>query len=129
MRRSLTFILTLLASAMLLLNPTTALTGQSGRCVIEGFVVGMRDYPGLDNATVELIGNSDNERLRDVKLSANTGSTGKYLIKNIPYGDYTLRASAPGYLPYQIEIYMLSDTTTQLNIKLRKEKPPEEQPQ
>ena len=38
------------------------------------FVVGARDNPGLKHATVTLIGDPDNDRLRSVKLTAKTTS-------------------------------------------------------
>ena len=101
---------------------TAAAQAQSGRCLMHGFVVGARDNPGLKDATVTLLGDPDNDRLRKVKLTAKIDDKGKYELKDIPYGDYMLRVSAPGYVTYQINIYMLSDTTTQLHIKLRKEK-------
>lgn len=99
-------------------------SAQSGRCVMEGFVVGQSDFPGVSGATVELIGDPDIERQAPVKLTAKAGEQGKYSLKEIPHGDYILLVSAPGYIPYRIELYMLSDTTTQLHVKLRKDPAP-----
>jgi hypothetical protein len=98
---------------------------QSGRCVMEGYVVGESVYTGVGGATVELVGDPESPRLRSVKLSAVTDGQGKYSLKQVPHGDYTLRVSAPGYAAYQIKIYMLSDATTQLHVRLRKERPPD----
>jgi len=98
---------------------------QSGRSWMEGYVVGESDVSGLGQATVELAGDPDNARLKSVKLTAKTGEMGKYAIKEIPYGDYILRVSAPGYVTYQINIYILSDTLTQLHVRLKKEKSPD----
>ena len=109
---------------LLLMILALSASAQSGRCVMEGFVVGESDYPGLAGATVELIGDPHNDSLRSVKLVAKADDQGKYSLKEIPHGDYILRVSAPGYVTYRINIYMLSDTTTQLHFKLRKAKAP-----
>ena len=101
-----------------------ALTGpgsaQSGRCLMKGYVVGEHDWPGLKNATVELTGDPENERLASIKMSVQTDENGEYTMREIPYGEYTLRVSAQGYRTYEIPIYMLSDTTTQLHVRLKK---------
>jgi Carboxypeptidase regulatory-like domain len=110
-----------LACLVLLMILPGAAFAQAGRCTMEGFVVGEHDSPGLSGASVELIGEAG---LQSIKLTAKAGDTGKYSLDDIPHGEYTLRVSAPGYLPYRISIYMLSDASTQLHVKLRKEKSP-----
>ena len=73
---------------------------------------------------MELVGYPESPRLRSVKLTAATDGQGKYSLKQVPHGDYTLWVSAPGYTAYQIKIYMLSDATMQLHVRLRKERAP-----
>jgi Carboxypeptidase regulatory-like domain len=97
---------------------------QSGRCWMEGFVVSDSDWRGLKGATLELSGDPDDARLRSVKLTAKADDAGKYSLKAIPYGDYILRVSAPGHASYRINIYMLTDTLTQLHVKLKIQKSP-----
>jgi hypothetical protein len=97
-------------------------TAQSGRCWMEGFVVGEHDYPVISDATEGLIGDAEAPRVASVKLIVRTDRMSKYALKDIPHGDYTLRVSAPGYASYEIPIYMISDTQPQLRVKLRKAK-------
>ncbi len=93
---------------------------QSGRSSMNGLVLDESDTHGIENATVELIGDPTNQRLKDVKLSTKTDSRGKYLFERVPYGDYTFRVSAPEFTTYQVTIYLASDAQTQLHAKLRK---------
>jgi hypothetical protein len=69
-----------------------------------------------------LIGDPDNDRLRSVRLTTQTDESGKYSLKDIPYGDYTFRVSAAGYTTYEIKLYVASDALTELHVKLRKQK-------
>jgi Carboxypeptidase regulatory-like domain len=97
-----------------------AVAGQSGRSWMNGFVFADSDINGLPGANVELIGDQNNSRLRAVRLSTKAEEDGKYSIKDIPYGDYTFRVSAPDYEPYEIKLYIGSDMLTQIHIRLRK---------
>ena len=94
---------------------------QSGRSWMNGFVFDESDTTGLKAATVELTGDPDNDRLRSVRLTTQTDASGKYSLKDIPYGDYTFRVSAPGFTTYQIKLYIASDVLTELHVKLRKQ--------
>lgn len=110
---------------MLLLSTTplmlvAATPAQSGRSWMNGFVFADSDTKGLSGATVELIGEQSNDRLRNVRLSVKTEEDGKYSIKDVPYGDYTFRVSAEGYEPYEIKLYIGSDMLTQIHVRLRK---------
>jgi CarboxypepD_reg-like domain len=51
-----------------------------------------------------------------------TDPNGKYSFKDVPYGDYTFRASAPGFTAYQIKLYIASDALTELHVKLKKQR-------
>jgi hypothetical protein len=108
---------------ILLIGIVAATAGaQSGRSWMNGIVFDESDTNGISGAAVELIGDPDSPRLRSVKLTAQTDSTGKYSFKNVPYGDYTFRVSAPGFTAYQIKLYIASDALTELHVKLRKQK-------
>ena len=109
------------AQVVVALSITAALAAaQSGRSWMNGFVFADSDTKGLQDATVELIGDQKNDRLRSVKLTAKTKEDGGYSIKDIPYGDYTFRVSAGGYDPYEIKLYVGSDMLTQIHVRLRK---------
>ena len=110
----------MLACLVVVTLTTGSAFGQSGRGWMEGFVVGESDNPGIDGATVELTGDPSAPSLRTVKLTTTSDSTGKYAIKDIPHGPYVLRVSAPGYATYRIPIYILSDTLTQLHVRLKR---------
>ena len=89
---------------------------------MNGFVFADSDTAGLPGATVELVGDQSNDRLRPVRLSARTDQRGEYSMKDIPYGEYTFRVSAEGYDPYEIMLYIGSDMLTEIHVKLRKKK-------
>jgi hypothetical protein len=104
-----------------LLVISSALSAQSGRSWMKGIVLGVSDSQGMSGASVELSGDPDNPRLCTVSLKAVTDDSGRYFFKVVPYGDYTFTVSAPGFLPYEIKLYIASDSETQLHVKLRKE--------
>lgn len=70
----------------------------------DGIVFDQSDTNGINGAAVELIGDPDSARLRSVKLTTQTDPNGKYSFKDVPYGDYTFRVSAPGFTMYQIKL-------------------------
>lgn len=96
--------------------------GQSGRSWMNGIVFDESDTQGISGARVELIGDPDSSRLRAIRLTTNTDERGKYSFKDVPYGDYTFRVSAAGFIPYEIKLYIASDALTELHIKLKKQK-------
>ena len=104
-----------------LLVVSTALSAQSGRSWMKGIVLGVSDSQGMSGAAVELFGDPESPRLRAEALSTTTDDRGRYFFKVVPYGDYTFKVSAPGFLPYEIKIYIASDAETQLHVRLRKE--------
>ena len=113
------FLLLLVITALCL--PGTA-AAQSGRSWMGGFIFADSDTRGLAGATVELIGDQSNARLKAVRLSTKAEEDGKYSMKDIPYGDYTFRVSADGYEPYEIKLYIGSDMLTQIHVRLRVKK-------
>lgn len=122
MRTSSTFALRLVWLAIALLILAEVATAQSGRSWMNGFVFADSDTRGLPGASVELIGDQSNDRLRNVRLSTKADQDGKYSIKDIPYGEYTFRVSGEGYGSYEIRLYIGSDMLTQIHVKLRKKK-------
>ena len=111
----------LLAFCLFGMVGTTAAV-QSGRSWMNGLVLDESDTNGIKDATVALTGDPDSARLRSVKLITQTDPKGKYSFKDVPYGDYTFRVSAPGFTPYQIKLYVASDALTELHVKLKKQK-------
>jgi len=89
---------------------------------MNGFIFADSDTRGLPGATVELIGDQQNDRLRSVHLNTKAGDDGGYSIKDIPYGDYTFRVSAEGFVTYEIKLYVGSDMLTQIHVRLRHKK-------
>ena len=120
MKASLSFPLRLAQLVITLSILAQIVAAQSGRSWMNGFVFADSDTRGLPGATVELIGDQSNARLRSVRLSTKTEQNGDYSIKDIPYGDYTFRVSADGYVPYEIKLYIGSDMLTQIHVRLRK---------
>ena len=108
--------------ALLPFGMIAATSAQSGRSWMNGIVFDESDTNGISGATVELLGDPSDERLRSVKLSTLTDPKGKYFLKDVPYGDYTFRVSAPGFTTYQIKLYVASDALTALHVKLKKQK-------
>lgn len=98
------------------------ITAQSGRSWMNGFVFADSDTNGLPGATVELIGDQNNARLKSVRLTTKSEQDGKYSMKDIPYGDYTFRVSADGYEPYEVKLYIGSDMLTEIHVKLKRKK-------
>jgi hypothetical protein len=89
---------------------------------MNGFIFADSDTRGLPGAIVELIGDQQNDRLRSVHLSTKAAENGGYSIKEIPYGDYTFRVSAEGFVTYEIKLYVGSDMLTQIHVRLRHKK-------
>lgn len=109
----------LLALLAVLLAPPVA--AQWGRGTVSGLVFGDSDTQGLAGARVELVGDRDDERLREVQLAMATDAAGKYVLERVPYGHYEFRVSAPGYRTYSIPLYVASDAHTQLHVQLLRE--------
>lgn len=112
----------ILGSALLLLAlSSAALQAQRDHSWVNGLVFGESETHGVAGATVTLTGDESSPRLREVKLEARTDDEGKYYFKDVAHGDYTFRVSAPGFTPYEIRLYIATDTLTALHVKLRKE--------
>jgi hypothetical protein len=106
---------------MIVLSPATIpVPAQSGRAWMSGKVFNESDSEGIGSARVELIGDPDSPRMQSKKLTTNTDKEGKYSFRVVPYGDYTFRVSANGFITYEIKLYVASDVSTELHVKLWK---------
>jgi hypothetical protein len=114
--------LAVIALAAILAGSIPVSASQSGRSWMNGIVVDESDTNGISGAHVELIGDQASERLRAVKLSTNTDKKGNYDFQNVPYGNYTFRVTATGFVPYEIKVYILSDSLTELHVQLKRKR-------
>jgi hypothetical protein len=108
------FALVLLASA----RPVS----QSGRGGMHGYVAfegfSYNDVlEGAMKAKVELRATGE---FNHSVYTAETDKRGSYEFPSISLGDFTLKITAPGYTPYQIDIYIPSDFDCRLAVNLRK---------
>jgi hypothetical protein len=114
------FVIPLVVVVMLLADTIGA--RQSGRSWMNGFIFDESATKGLKDAKVELIGDPNSPRLQSVRLTTQADESGKYSLKEIPYGDYVFQVSAPGYSSYEIKIYIAPDMLTAVHVMLRKNK-------
>jgi hypothetical protein len=96
------------------------LAAQWGRGWMNGIVFGDSDTRGLAQATVELIGDRADDRLREAHLTTETDAAGKYAFERVPYGRYEFRVTAPGFVPYSIPLYVASDAASQVHVRLQR---------
>jgi hypothetical protein len=108
-------------AASLTSDPAVA---QSGRAYMEGMVIGHRELLGLEGATVELVGDPDDPYVRGVTMSTTTDREGRYEMREIRHGPYTLTVSLRGYTTYRIPIYLLTDSQTKLHVRLEAARQP-----
>jgi hypothetical protein len=111
-----------LGFVLLLTLATATVQAQRGRSWVNGIVFDESETQTIAGATVELTGDPSSPGTAAVKLSTKTDDGGKYYFKDVPRGDYTFKASAPGFAPYQINLFVASDSLTALQVKLRKAK-------
>ena len=91
---------------------------QSGRGTISGYVTcDACKYQGYAGARVELL---TADRARKVKYRRKTDKHGGWKITPIAMGSYILRVTARRHRPYEAELYIPSDSTTRINVKLKK---------
>ncbi len=114
-RRSRRWVVACALGLALTVAPTA---GQWGRSAMNGMVFDDSDTHGIAGVTVELFGDAQTERLRDVHLAVLTDVAGKYTLERVPYGRYEFRVSAAGYLTYSIPLYVASDALTQIHVQL-----------
>jgi hypothetical protein len=100
---------------------TGATPAQSGRGLMHGYIafdgVSYNDLAKGDvHAKIELRSITEGDQR---VYTAQTNEHGAFDLRSIPMGDYILRISSPGYKTYEIEIYMPSDFSWNLAIKLK----------
>lgn len=111
-------------AAMLLLLPLGS-GAQSGKSWMNGIVFGESETQGLGGAVVELVGDSDAPQVHGKAFRTVAGADGKYAFERIPYGDYRYRVSAPGFVTYEISLYVASDALTALHVHLKPRRKPD----
>jgi hypothetical protein len=73
-------------------SPATKSTADD-TCTVSGMVVAKADGTPLKGATVQLLATANT----DHEIAVKTGADGRFLLKNIPAGDYHLTVSRNGY--------------------------------
>ena len=111
-----------LGFVLLITLAAAAVQAQKGRSWVNGIVFDESETQAIAGVTVELTGDPGSPGVAAVKLSTKTDDGGKYYFKDVPHGDYTFKASGPGLVPYQINLFVASDSLTALQVKLRKAK-------
>jgi hypothetical protein len=97
---------------------------QSGRGSMHGYVA-FEDFSyndvteGKIKATVELGSTMPGSH---GSIKTQTDNHGSYDFPGVGMGEYTLRITAPGHIPYQIELYIPSDFECRLAVMLKKAK-------
>ncbi len=103
--------------ALLLCAGTAA--AQSGSSVMRGYVA-FQDIAYLDKqprARVELCTGPKGE---GCSVKTETDEHGHYAISPAPLGEWWLRISAPGFVTYEINIYLPSDFVGNLAVMLKR---------
>jgi outer membrane receptor protein involved in Fe transport len=77
--------------------------------VINGTVIDSKNKEALEAITVMVKGNNSSE---DATIGINTDKNGRFTLKNIPYGNYTLSVSSVGYKTFEQEITLTANTKT-----------------
>jgi hypothetical protein len=97
----------LMLVALSLLSTTTI---QAQNCTIEGRVIDAQTNEALSDVSVTLA---------QAGLGAITDSAGRYVIRNIAPGNYTLKASLVGYAPFEAFQVRIEFGTTSYQIQLQ----------
>ena len=85
-----------------------------------GIVFDPSETQGIVGATAVLTGDPGMPRLAALAFTTHTDVKGHYSFNALPYGDYLFRVSAPGFVPYQVNIYIAPDALTALHVKLKR---------
>ena len=67
-------------------------------CTVSGTVVRSRDSSPIRNATVQLVNDSDREH----QIATKTTADGRFLLKNVPAGQYKLIVDRNGYVSQEL---------------------------
>jgi Carboxypeptidase regulatory-like domain len=105
-----------------LLIATVAVRAQSGISSAAGVVADQTStrqgkFVVVSGASVELEQNvKDSPR----KFTTTTDKQGVFRFREIPYGDYVLRVSAPNYRSYELKFFVDSDGSAEITVLLFK---------
>ena len=108
--------------AVALLIATVAVRAQSGISSAGGLVADetatkQGKFVAITGAKVELEQNvKDSPR----KFTTTTDKQGVFSFREIPYGDYVLRVSAPNYRSYELKFFVDSDGSAEITVLLFK---------
>jgi hypothetical protein len=110
---------TKLTSLLVILLFGSAASAQSGRAVMRGYVA-FENIAYVDKqprARVELCAGA---RGKNCGAATETDEHGLYEISPAPLGEWWLRISAPGFITYEINIYLPSDFIGNLAVMLKR---------
>jgi hypothetical protein len=95
------------------ISPATKSSAVDDTCTVSGMVVAKADGTPLKGATVHLWTDSE----RDRTIAAKSGADGRFLLKNVPAGNYHLRVSRNGYFEVEYGQKKPSDPGAILNLQ------------
>lgn len=109
--------------AMTLMIPAVGIRAQSGistagGVVADGTATRQGKFVAVIGAKVEL---EQDVKERPRKFAATTNDSGGYGFQEIPYGQYVLKVSAPGYRNYELKFFVDSDGSAYIAVLLSKQ--------
>jgi hypothetical protein len=110
------FCATQLSAQTPLPNSTTKIDPTAEACTLSGIVVGKADGAPLKGATAHLWpegGGRDSEHT----IAAKSGTDGRFLLKNVPAGNYHLKVSRNGYFDVEYGQHKPSDPGAIVNLQ------------
>ena len=121
MRTSLRLYTCVALVAATLMISAVAVRAQSGRSTVSGVVADesatkQGKFVAVIGAKVELLSEKGQS-----KFSATTDDKGAYSFGRIPYGNYVLTVSEPGYRPYRLDFFVGSDAHAAIAVLLSKQ--------
>lgn len=115
-----TSIMRILASLPIVLFVSASGFAQSGRAVMKGYVA-FENFAYVDKqptAKVELCAEPTG---KECGATTKTSEHGQFEISPAPLGEWWLRISAPGFVTYEIKIYLPSDFIGNLAVMMKRE--------
>ena len=96
-------------------SPTTKSDPTADTCTLSGMVVAQADGAPLKGATVHLW--TEGNRESEHTIAAKSGTDGRFLLKNVPAGNYHLRVSRNGYSDVEYGQQKPSDPGAIVNLR------------
>ncbi|MGB9510381.1 MAG: carboxypeptidase-like regulatory domain-containing protein [Candidatus Acidiferrum sp.] len=93
--------------------PSTKIDATADTCTLSGMVVSKVESAPLKGATIQLRTEGDREHT----IAAKTGADGRFLLKNVPAGNYHVRVSRNGYFDVEYGQRKPSDPGALLNLQ------------